>query len=94
MKVSPNGMTSQPPTPLLLELDVFFSPLSEHFGPQMGLPDPFVILTDLTGHGGHGDGVTVKEIQDRRCRQKRRQTFFAVRHSSDCSDFCSLFEVT
>lgn len=30
----------------LVELDFFFSPLWEHFGSQMGLPDPFVILTD------------------------------------------------
>lgn len=41
MKVSPNGMTSQPPTPLLWNWTFFLSPLWEHFGSQMGLPDLF-----------------------------------------------------
>ena len=94
MKVSPNGMTSQPPAPLLWNWTFFLATLGTLWFSN-GMAGSFWwswLISRVTV-------VTVMVSLSKKSKiagvaQKRRQTFFAVQHSSDCSDFCSLFEVT
>ena len=79
----------------LVELDFFFSPLWGTLWFSNGMAGSFWwswLISRVTV-------VTVMVSLSKKSKiagvaQKRRQTFFAVQHSSDCSDFCSLFEVT
>jgi len=92
MKVSPNGMTSQPPTPLLWNWTFF----SRHFGNTLVLKWDgrifLVILTDLTGHGSRWWCHCQRNPRSQVSPKKTSD--FKLFGTQDCSDFCSLFEVT